>query len=78
MLRLHCLLLIVHYEEAQLSVASGLGSSNFFYYFRPVFALFLLPLPTLVYFSPKNYFFLPRALLNMDFYSLKKHLEMVV
>ena len=41
--------------------SSGHGSSNVFYYFLPVFALFFLHLPTSVYFSPKNYFFLPRA-----------------
>ena len=49
MLRLHCLLLIVRYEEAQLSVESGhAGSYNFFYYFLPVFAILFLPSPTLV------------------------------
>ena len=49
--------------------SSGQWSSNFFYYFLPVSALFFLPLPTSVYFSPKIFFFLPRALPNMNFYS---------
>ena len=51
--------------------SSGQWSSNFFNYFLPVSGLFFLPLPTLVYFSPKI-FFSCRALYPIWISTLKR------